>query len=222
MQIGEVREFGIATGGFDGGDELFGGADGNNVVLAAMEGPDGHGFEGVADFIGGRAEAADWSDRGKPVGMFGADGPGSRAALGEAGEVDARVVDVPFLAGGIECGEDEGIVIEPEGIEVGFLDADDDEGPGLVIEEDGGDKADGELFLAIGAALAPTIEHDDAGGGLSEVEITGDIDGVAAGDGSTFVRHGHFTKEDASLLRCWICEGQDGFRGSGKLGSLRD
>lgn len=89
LQIGEVREFGIATGGFDGGDELFGGADGDDVVLAAMEGPDGHGFEGVADFIGGRAEAADWGDRGKPVGVFGADGPGSRAALREAGEVDA-------------------------------------------------------------------------------------------------------------------------------------
>lgn len=113
-------------------------------------------------------------------------------------------------------------MIEPEGIEVGFLDADDDEGPALVIEEDGWNEADGELLLAIGATLAPTIEHDDAGGGLSEVEIAGDIDGVAARDGSTFVRHGHFAKEDASLLRCWICEGQDGFRGSGKLGSLRD
>jgi len=167
----------VTAVGFKGVEHQVAFAQGDNVVFAAVEEPDGGAADGagvVAGEGGGklpalgrvapeRATGHD-GDGGPAVGFVLGEFPGAVAAHGQAGEVGTGGVGVELggLLVELRHGHFEHVGVGPE-IGVGALGHDDDEWPalGMIAHLEG--QADLGLPHALGAALAAPVEEENDG-----------------------------------------------------------
>lgn len=176
----------LAPGFFDGVDHFDGFGNGDGGVGIAVPDPDG----GVDEFGGffGVASSADGDDGGEGVGVAGGEFPGPEAAHGEAGEVDAGVIDGELFPDVGEEFVEEGllIVIGPPAF-LGALGGDDDVGEVFSGFDDAGRAPffdDGEGAVAFTAS----VEEEDEGPFFVFVvggEVFGEV--LEVGDGGGVV-----------------------------------